>query len=1012
MKFLLPDGIRKLRHAISHRTILTPVLTLIMCLWTALCFADSDDTLRFDEAYYSRFTYEWTDEHGVSHTSRLTEPATEYHQIAALLWEVYRNPEVPGFVRDKAWDGSRDDSDHPNDVYNVPYGPCLAENNPYGSDASTVVETPIEGATVLLVELIDDFVFDSNDSCEDMLRKIRQVTLLTHQRYVDASVSTSNPGYLFNYVGTLNRFFVISKGNNRLALNSENEDGALVGHAPFYHMYEELSPSNSGVIYNAFADMDAGHGFAVDHNCTSIMGQDHIVVMSPDPSDGNTTPEDFRDYAVNFMFFLPDLRFDCDTRQSPHSSYRGAWYTYYDLDHSPYFFFNKIVARINEAPENIDKDTARVKVEWESTYNRIVGYEANEDFYIYRVVNDVIQSDPLGPDEYEIIQGEDVLEGDDEYIVKNPDGSMTSRLEKNAILVTEPRGRFAYDVSYIVTGRRYLTDFEFTESNIVETTISGYLEPQTPPALNIVIDGTRKSAHDLASATNNYTHTIYLLDSNRSDEVTLAKRHLRATDEEDVKTGTRFLLKRYSTDLEDAVTIATLEITSYEYDTRWNPQHLYTYTIRDASGSAIEPEAGRKPLFKAPEAEGVEADNLLVTAPDGCDHILAVFHDNFSVSTAEGIHPDQYHYFIDYQPAVLLSDEVIDFDALSNTVDFAVPCNNLKVGYIPYNEVEIQNDLVYETRVPMNLSGVQFSVTSNPNVSSYTIYNLSSEGSPKVVVEATRLPSGRLSVDVLDKKFSLTYFNSYFKVTAPCIPTPYGVNVGDEFALVVKYLNGNSYGNRIVSLRDLPFPDINILDFNGTENKPDGNNSLYKAKLAWSSLGLEASGEAVDESFLRTGYRAWSIHNAADLNERYNIYDDVYIPASSEESAESARRNVADQSDFVSHDHTFVAHEATLENPVEYNTTVRLYARLPESMNISEGSEPGYVVSERTQNKVKTKYREIITGIDNVGNDSCDEEAPVEYFNLQGLPVADPEPGTIVIRRQGSSVSKIVVPKS
>lgn len=996
------------------RWILASFIPVAMYLLAASAYADTTEAPRFDEEYYSRFTYDWVDEKGVSHTSKLTEPATEYPQIVALLWEVYRNPQVPGFVRDKAWDDSRDDAEQPNEVYNVPYGPCLAENNPYGSDANTVVETPVEGATVLLVELVDDYVYDKDDSCEDMLRKIKQVTLLPHQRYVDSSVSTTNPGYLFNYVGTLNRFFVISKGSNRLALNSENEEGKYVGHAPFYQMYEELSPSNSGVIYDAFADMNAGHGFAVDHNCTSIMGQNHIVVMSPDPSGENFSQEDFRDYAVNFMFFLPDLRFDCDSRKSPNSDYKGAWYTYYDLNHSPYFFFNKIVADIKEAPQNVDKDTARVKVEWESTYNRIVGYEANEDFYVYRVVNDVIQETPLGPEEYEIIQGENIHEGDDDYIVKNPDGSMTSRVESNAIWVSEPRGRFAYDVNYIVTGRRYLTDFEFTESNIVTTTIPGYVEPETPPALNIVIDGNHKSKHDLAISTNNYTHTIYLLDSKKSDEVTLAKRHLRATDEEGVATGTRFLLKRYSADPEDATTVATLEITGYEYDTRWNNQHLFTYEIKDADGNPIEIESNRKPLFKAPEVEGVEADNLLITAPDDCDNILAVFHDNFSVSTAEGNHPDEYHYFIDYQPAVLESEETIDFDALSNTVDFVIPHNLLKVGYIPYSEVEIESDLVYETRIPLNESGIQFSVTSNTNVSTYTIYNLSAGNAPKAVVEVTRLPSGRLSIDRLDGKSNMTYFNSVFKVAEPCVATPYGVNVNDELALVVKYANGNSYGNRLHTLRELPFPNISSVDFTGSENKPNGDNSRYKAKLAWSSQGLD-NFDNPDESFLRKGYRAWSIHNAVDQTERYSVYDDVEAsdPSDEEEApAHSPRRNDPDQTDLITKDHEFTAHEATMENPVEYNTTVRLYARLPESMNISESSEPGYIVAERSESNTKTKYREVITGVDNILDNPGDENAPVEYFNLQGMPVAEPLPGSIVIRRQGSTVTKIVVPKN
>ena len=49
-----------------------------------------------------------------------------------------------------------------------------------------------------------------------------------------------------------------------------------------------------------------------------------------------------------------------------------------------------------------------------------------------------------------------------------------------------------------------------------------------------------------------------------------------------------------------------------------------------------------------------------------------------------------------------------------------------------------------------------------------------------------------------------------------------------------------------------------------------------------------------------------------------------------------------------------------------------------------------------------------ISGIVNVERESYDE-AQVEYFTLQGLRVAEPEKGMIVIKRQGDKVSKTVV---
>lgn len=51
-----------------------------------------------------------------------------------------------------------------------------------------------------------------------------------------------------------------------------------------------------------------------------------------------------------------------------------------------------------------------------------------------------------------------------------------------------------------------------------------------------------------------------------------------------------------------------------------------------------------------------------------------------------------------------------------------------------------------------------------------------------------------------------------------------------------------------------------------------------------------------------------------------------------------------------------------------------------------------------------------LAGIENVAADAeFDVNAPVEYFNLQGIRVATPEAGQILIKRQGSKASKVVI---
>ena len=54
---------------------------------------------------------------------------------------------------------------------------------------------------------------------------------------------------------------------------------------------------------------------------------------------------------------------------------------------------------------------------------------------------------------------------------------------------------------------------------------------------------------------------------------------------------------------------------------------------------------------------------------------------------------------------------------------------------------------------------------------------------------------------------------------------------------------------------------------------------------------------------------------------------------------------------------------------------------------------------------VVVKAQRIITGITNI---EADTNAPVEYFNLQGVRVENPENG-LYIRRQGNKVSKVII---
>ena len=51
----------------------------------------------------------------------------------------------------------------------------------------------------------------------------------------------------------------------------------------------------------------------------------------------------------------------------------------------------------------------------------------------------------------------------------------------------------------------------------------------------------------------------------------------------------------------------------------------------------------------------------------------------------------------------------------------------------------------------------------------------------------------------------------------------------------------------------------------------------------------------------------------------------------------------------------------------------------------------------------------VAAGVQNVAVDRVDENAPVEYFNLQGIRVVNPEAGQLLIKKQGAKTQKVVI---
>jgi len=101
--------------------------------------------------------------------------------------------------------------------------------------------------------------------------------------------------------------------------------------------------------------------------------------------------------------------------------------------------------------------------------------------------------------------------------------------------------------------------------------------------------------------------------------------------------------------------------------------------------------------------------------------------------------------------------------------------------------------------------------------------------------------------------------------------------------------------------------------------------------------------------------------------------------------------------------------DATGKEPQDGSTTAIRYARLHvDSLDPWMGGVWGAKLAEVTPYFDPETTGTLATGIVNVGADT-DAAAPVEYYTLQGVRVNTPAAGQILIRRQGASVSKIVI---
>lgn len=440
------------------------------------------------KSFYEGKTYTWTNANGGTVTSKLADPATDPRQIMALLKEVYTNKEIPGILQcGYTADGIREGdidynvtrNDYLNAIYDIPTGNYKPNE---------------EGYTTLIVKVKDTWTpslendLSKKETLEYIANSIESVQILTEGIYIPSTGADGkknpNPGAIYRLSGNANRLFFMSKGRGRAKVNKifgfVTSVETVHDYAPFNGMFEEYSPvavSGGQVVENFYTKLVDGDIFKVEHDCSSVPGNEHYFCMM---GAQGTKKFDVTDLIVT----IPDYRFWYWNKRDKQGS-MDINYTNYHKSYAPSLGLYGIQLKATATPAAGDEYTVDLK--WTSTLNEITGNEIDQRFKVWVRAEDghLVPLLDANGNQVEIAPGE------------------TFQYNYN-----EKQGSEGREITYVVSGRptdEMFNDYKEVYSNDDKVFIPG-LDPDE--GLRLSIGTTSTSDYDLATETNQYKNLI------------------------------------------------------------------------------------------------------------------------------------------------------------------------------------------------------------------------------------------------------------------------------------------------------------------------------------------------------------------------------------------------------------------------------------------------------------------------------------------------------------------------
>ena len=674
------------------------------------------------KSFYEGRTYTWTNANGGTVTSNLADPANRSspNHGAAQRKEVYTNKEIPGIWQcGYTTDGKREGdidynvtrNDYLNAIYDIPTGNYKPKE---------------EGYTTLIVKVKDtwtpslEYDLSKKETLEYIANSIESVQILTEGIYIPTigtdGKKNPNPGAIYRLSGNANRLFFMSKGRGRAKVNKflgfVTSVETIHDYAPFNGMFEEYSPvavSGGQVVENFYTKLVDGDIFKVEHDCSSVPGNEHYFCMM---GAQGTKKFDVTDLIVT----IPDYRFWYWNKRDKQGSL-DAKYTNYHKSYAPSLGLYGIQLKATATSAAGDEYTVELK--WTSSLNEITGNEFDQRFKVWVRAEDG-GLEPLldaNGNQVEIAPGE------------------TFQYNYN-----EKQGFEGREITYVVSGRptdEMFNDYKEVYSNDDKVFIPG-LDPDEGLRLNIGTTST--SDYDLATETNQYKNLI-TIDHN------LVNTHVKYGN---LQAGSKLAFYRYDVDRNsEAKKIAELEIVSV--DKRKNGSKYYLDYKYNLSFFYQENEATPKTnltgaTYSLKTNSSYTGNTTNEIDFNGFD--INSFNDEFCASTATNEHPASYEYKASFTNLNHATQP--ELHSAYSTIKVHKTTPDLTDKAITLEDVE--NDNVCSTRIHKGehdaSPAIQFTLNQDRRIAEYSVGKIRNkeQSESEEVGLAQRLPSWNYAI--------------------------------------------------------------------------------------------------------------------------------------------------------------------------------------------------------------------------------------------------------------------------